>query len=69
MNDGNIKKKLQYTYKVGVTRFNVDGTSNHSASTSNSPMMNRDVHQPFNSGRYILIVCVCVYFVRSTMNE
>ncbi|XP_031621838.1 adenylate cyclase type 6 [Contarinia nasturtii] len=34
---------------VGVTRFNMDGSgSNHSVSTSNSPMMNRDVQQPFN---------------------
>lgn len=42
-----IKKK-----KVGVTRFNMDGSaSNHSVSTSNSPMMNRDVQQPFNQGR------------------
>lgn len=37
--------------KVGVTRFNMDGSgSNYSVSTSNSPMMNRDVHQPFNQG-------------------
>ncbi|XP_055297190.1 adenylate cyclase type 6 isoform X2 [Sitodiplosis mosellana] len=36
---------------VGVTRFNMDGSgSNHSVSTSNSPMMNRDVQQPFNQG-------------------
>lgn len=39
--------------QVGVTRFNMDGSgSNHSASTSNSPMMNRDIQQPFNQGTY-----------------
>lgn len=39
--------------QVGVTRFNMDGTgSNYSVSTSNSPMMNRDVQQPFNQGEF-----------------
>lgn len=38
--------------QVGVTRFNMDGSgSNYSVSTSNSPMMNRDV-QPFNQGEF-----------------
>lgn len=47
------KKQQQQHYQVGVTRFNMDGSaSNHSVSTSNSPMMNRDVQQPFNQGEF-----------------
>lgn len=44
--------------QVGVTRFNMDGSgSNHSASTANSPMMNRDVQHPFDQGINALSVC------------
>ena len=48
-----LKNCKQCTVQVGVTRFNMDGSgSNYSVSTSNSPMMNRDVQQPFNQGEY-----------------
>lgn len=37
--------------QIGVTRFNMDGSgSNQSVSTANSPMLNRDLQQPFNGG-------------------
>lgn len=48
----------------------MDGSaSNHSVSTSNSPMMNRDVQQPFNQGKFdiqtsvkiVLVLLLCKY--------
>lgn len=46
-----ITQYIRCTIQVGVTRFHGDGSgSNYSVSTSNSPMMNRDVQQPFNQG-------------------
>lgn len=62
-----------YKIQVGVTRFNMDGSgSNYSVSTSNSPMMNRDVQQPFNQGEYgsdgfNIIYCCLLPLVTETL--
>lgn len=60
--------------KVGVTRFNMDGSgSNQSVSASNSPMMNKDVQQPFHQGElnrvhdFILLTFPIIILLSSNM--